>query len=175
MLLRLVGGTTAEPSPLRKFLATRKCWLGHGGLTAAAPMPYPSHGTARADVPQAVAGLGATRGLPFRTKITTMLKLPKIAPLPDWSRRFVDPIFVQNRQQPLRTLRDAAQFITTLPKAEQDTPQWQTAAEMLLLVAERGGDPMFARMAMMKALHHRDPHAAMKPRRKRVKTYKTVR
>jgi hypothetical protein len=46
---------------------------------------------------------------------------------------------------------------------------------MLLLVAERGGDPMFARMAMMKALHHRDPHAAMKPRRKRVKTHKTVR
>jgi len=104
-----------------------------------------------------------------------MLKLPKIAPLPDWSRRFVDPIFVQNRQQPLRTLRDAAQFITTLPKAEQDTPQWQTAAEMLLLVAERGGDPMFARMAMMKALHRRSPQAAMTTRRKRVKSFNIVR
>jgi hypothetical protein len=77
-----------------------------------------------------------------------------------------------SRSAPYATRRNS---ITTLPKAEQDTPQWQTAAEMLLLVAERGGDPMFARMAMMKALHHRDPHAAMKPRRKRVKTHKTVR
>jgi hypothetical protein len=48
-----------------------------------------------------------------------MLKLSKIAPLPDWSRRFAVPIPVQNRK-PLATLRDAASYITSLPKAEHD-------------------------------------------------------
>jgi hypothetical protein len=43
------------------------------------------------------------------------------------------------------------------------------------MIAERGGDPMMARIAMMKALHRRDPQVAMKPRRKRVKAYKIVR
>jgi hypothetical protein len=41
----------------------------------------------------------------------------------------------------------------SFPKAEQQAPQWLTAAEMLLLNAEHGGDLMFARIAMMKALH----------------------
>ena len=40
-----------------------------------------------------------------------MLKLSKIAPLPDWSRKFADPIPVQNRK-PLATLRDAAQILS---------------------------------------------------------------
>ena len=37
-----------------------------------------------------------------------------VAP-PDWSRKFHDPIPVQNRK-PLVTLRDAATYITSLPK-----------------------------------------------------------
>src|SRR5271163_3201728 len=56
-------------------------------------------------------------------------------------------------RKPLLTLRDAATYITSLPKAEQQAPQWQTTAEMLMLVAERGGDTMMPRIAMMKALH----------------------
>jgi hypothetical protein len=43
-------------------------------------------------------------------------------------------------QSPSTPLREAATFITTLPKAEQQAPQWQLAAKMLLFVAERGGD-----------------------------------
>jgi hypothetical protein len=103
------------------------------------------------------------------------LKVSKIAPLADFSTRFADPIFIQNRQKPLRTLRDAAQFITALPKAEQQATAWHAAAELLTMITERGGDPMFARLAMMRALHQRDPQAAMTTRRKRVKSFNIVR
>jgi hypothetical protein len=70
-----------------------------------------------------------------------------------WDRRFVDPIILPGRKQPLRTLRDAATYITKLPKAEHDTGEWQAAMEALLLVAELDGPPMFARIGIMRALN----------------------
>jgi hypothetical protein len=39
----------------------------------------------------------------------------------------------------LVTLRDAALYITKLPKAEQDAEEWQAATEALPLVAELDG------------------------------------
>jgi hypothetical protein len=48
-------------------------------------------------------------------------------------------------RKPLVTLRDAAQYITKLPKAEHDTEEWRAAMQALLLVAEHNGPPMFAR------------------------------
>jgi hypothetical protein len=68
-----------------------------------------------------------------------------------WDQRFFDPIMVPGRK-PLVTLRDAAEYITELPKAEHDTPEWQVATEVLLLVAENGGPPMFARIGVITAL-----------------------
>jgi hypothetical protein len=56
------------------------------------------------------------------------------------------------RKQPLRTLRDAAQYITKLSKAEHDADEWQAAMQALLLVAEQDGPPMFARIGIMRAL-----------------------
>ncbi len=53
----------------------------------------------------------------------------------------------------LVTLRDAALYITTLPKAEHDAEEWQAAMQALLLVAEHNGPPMFARIGIMKALY----------------------
>ena len=53
----------------------------------------------------------------------------------------------------LFTLRDAAQYITALPKAEHDAADWQVAMETLLLVAERDGPEMLARIAVTKALN----------------------
>jgi hypothetical protein len=50
-------------------------------------------------------------------------------------QRFDDPIAVPGRK-PLVTLRDAALYITKLPKAEHDAEEWQTAMEALRLVAE---------------------------------------
>jgi hypothetical protein len=35
----------------------------------------------------------------------------------------------------------------------QQRPEWQAAAEALMLVAERGGPTMLARIAMMRALN----------------------
>lgn len=36
-------------------------------------------------------------------------------------------------------MRDAATYITALPKREHDTDEWQIAMQTLLLVAERDG------------------------------------
>jgi hypothetical protein len=70
-----------------------------------------------------------------------------------WDQEFFDPIILPGRKQPLRTLRDAAQYITKLPKAEHDADEWQAAMEALLLVAELDGPPMFARIGIMRALN----------------------
>ena len=50
------------------------------------------------------------------------------------------------------TLRDAAEYITELPKAEHDADEWQAAMEALLLVAEQDGPLMFARIGVMRAI-----------------------
>ena len=86
-----------------------------------------------------------------------------------WDQRFYDPIELPNGRK-LVTLRDAAQYIIKLPKAEQQATHWQTAAEILMLIGEHGGDPMFPYIAMMKALHRHKPKLASAPRRKRTKT-----
>jgi hypothetical protein len=52
----------------------------------------------------------------------------------------------------LLTLRDAAEYITALPKAEHDAADWQVAMEALLLVS-RSGPTMLARIAVMRALN----------------------
>jgi hypothetical protein len=55
-----------------------------------------------------------------------------------WDQRFFDPIELPGRK-PLVTLRDAAEYITELPKAEHDADEWQAAMQVLLLVAEQMG------------------------------------
>jgi uncharacterized protein (TIGR02246 family) len=56
-----------------------------------------------------------------------------------WDQQFFEPIELPNVRK-LVTLRDAAQFIMKLPKAEQQATEWVTAVEMLMLVGEGGGD-----------------------------------
>jgi hypothetical protein len=51
-----------------------------------------------------------------------------------WDQRFSDPIILPGRK-PLVTLRNAAQYIIKLPKAEHDAKEWQAAMQALLLVA----------------------------------------
>ena len=48
------------------------------------------------------------------------------------------------RRAQLLTYRDAAEYITALPKAERDAADWQVAMETLLRVAERNGPEMLA-------------------------------
>ena len=68
-----------------------------------------------------------------------------------WRRKFEDPISLPGGRK-LVTLRDAADYITSLPKKESDLPDWQVAIEALMLVS-RGGPTMLARIAVMKALN----------------------
>ena len=56
-----------------------------------------------------------------------------------WDKRFVDPIAAPG-WKPLVTVRDAATYITKLPK-DHDADEWQAAMEALLLVVEHGGPP----------------------------------
>ena len=69
-----------------------------------------------------------------------------------WFKRFYNPIILPDGRK-LLTYRDAAEYITALPKAEQDAADWQIAMETLLLVAERNAPEMLARIAIMKALN----------------------
>jgi hypothetical protein len=91
-----------------------------------------------------------------------------------WDQQFFDPIELPNGRK-LVTLRDAALYITKLPKAEHDAPEWRAAMQALLLVAEHDGPTMFARIGMMRALRRHQAKPAQAPRRKRAKAYRIVR
>jgi hypothetical protein len=69
-----------------------------------------------------------------------------------WSRAFEDPIVLPDGHA-LRSLRDAGDYITKLPKAVHSAPEWQAAMEALILVADLGGPTMFARIGIMRALN----------------------
>jgi hypothetical protein len=72
-----------------------------------------------------------------------------------WSACFDEPIPLPRGRQ-LVTLQDAGKYITKLPKAEHDAPEWQAAMEALILVAESNGPTMFARIGVMQALNCHD-------------------
>ena len=50
-------------------------------------------------------------------------------------------------------LRHAGDYITSLPKAEQDLDEWQAAVEALLLVVELNGPTMMARIGVLRSLN----------------------
>jgi hypothetical protein len=55
-----------------------------------------------------------------------------------WHQRFFDPIELPNGRK-LVTLRDAADYIMKLPKAKQQSPDWQAATEALIMAAGGSG------------------------------------
>jgi hypothetical protein len=60
----------------------------------------------------------------------------------------------------LVTLQDAGTYITKLPKTEHEAPEWQTAMECLILVAEKNGPTMMVRIGVMRALIYPPPISA---------------
>ena len=68
-----------------------------------------------------------------------------------WDRPFAEPIELPGGKKVI-TLRDAAHYITKLPKAEHVADEWQAAMQALLLVVEHDGPTIFARMGVMRAL-----------------------
>jgi hypothetical protein len=69
-----------------------------------------------------------------------------------WDAALEPPIALDDGHA-LTTLRDAGAYVTALPESVQSRPEWQAAAEALMLVAERGGPAMLARIGMMRALN----------------------
>lgn len=96
-----------------------------------------------------------------------------------WSRTFDDPIPLPDGRE-LRSLRDAADYIASLPKCEAEDSHWQLAIETLISAADHGGIVMLARIAVLKALNHdrpviartrsKDPVWKRKWRERRIKT-----
>jgi len=80
----------------------------------------------------------------------------------NWQRKFEDPIPLPNGRK-LLTLRDAADYITGLPKREAALPDWQVAIEALLV--SRSGPTMLARIAVTRALN-RHVERVFNPERK---------
>jgi hypothetical protein len=69
-----------------------------------------------------------------------------------WEQPFEYPIPLP-RGRRLVTLKDAADFIMKLSKAEQNLPEWQTATEALIMAAEDRGPLMHARIGVLRALN----------------------
>ena len=89
-----------------------------------------------------------------------------------WFKRFIDPIILPDGRK-LLTYRDAAEYITALSNAEHDEADWQVAMETLLLVAERDGPEMMARIAVMRALNQH-VKATLAPRKQPTQAYRIV-
>jgi hypothetical protein len=69
-----------------------------------------------------------------------------------WKQHFEDAIPLSQGRQ-LITLKDAADYITRLPKAEHESPQWQAAVQALIMAAEGRGPLMHARIGVLGALN----------------------
>lgn len=67
-----------------------------------------------------------------------------------WSRRFLEPI--RDGRRELVTLRDAANYVIKLPKAEAAKPHWQIAMRCLIMAGDQGGILMLAEIAMRIAI-----------------------
>jgi hypothetical protein len=91
-----------------------------------------------------------------------------------WKRLFDEPIPL-SRGRELVTLKDAGTYITKLPKAQHEAPEWQAEMEALILVATKGGPTMLARIGMLRALSHHEQQSARSPLRRATKKYRIVR
>jgi hypothetical protein len=150
------------------FPAVSPTAAANGGLTAAPAMPISAHWRRTGGrTPKRLRASGRDHGAFPLERRSPMPQLAKVVPS-NWSRRFDTPIFIQNRQQPIRSLNDAATFVASLPKAEQQSKRWKTAAKALLLNAEHGGDLTPTRVAILHALHNRPELQASPKRRARI-------
>jgi hypothetical protein len=81
-----------------------------------------------------------------------------------WQQPFEDPVPLP-RGRALVTLKDGADYIIKLPKAEQNLPEWQAATEALIMAAESRGPLMHARVGVLRALN-RNVERVFNPDRK---------
>lgn len=65
-----------------------------------------------------------------------------------WDREFPRPIAVPGKRKPLVTLRDAALYMTSLPKPERGAEHWRPAVTLLSVIGEKGGCLYLAELAV---------------------------
>ena len=65
-----------------------------------------------------------------------------------WDLEFFKPIEVPGSQKKLATLRDAVEYMTSLPREEQNAEHWRPAATLLAIIGEKGGCMFFAERAV---------------------------
>jgi hypothetical protein len=123
--------------------------LGLGGRNSLAPLPVRSAHRGRND--------SAGNGLKSRFSLWSCVV--------SWDRPFDQPVPLPSGP-PARTLRDAANFITKLPKAEHDSPEWRLAVHMLIEAAEDRGPMLFARMGLLRASSRDTPERVFNSSRK---------
>jgi hypothetical protein len=75
-----------------------------------------------------------------------------LKPAAAWARSFDDPVLLPGAGG-LVTLRDAADYVVKLPKAEQNLEEWQTAVACLISAAEGRDLLMHARVGVLVALN----------------------
>ena len=68
-----------------------------------------------------------------------------------WDRPFAQPVPLP-KGPPAQTLRDAADYIKTMPQPERERQEWRLAIQMLIDAAEDRGPMLFARMGILRAL-----------------------
>jgi hypothetical protein len=125
-----------------KAIPTR---LGMANMPAPAEVP-------ECPVRNAIRAISTIRLALLPARISNSMRRVGVISDRGWSREFDDPIVLPGGGQ-LITLRDAANYITALPKAKHAAPEWQAAIEALMLVADRGGPTVFARIGVMRALN----------------------
>ena len=69
-----------------------------------------------------------------------------------WSKPFEDPVVLADGRK-LITLKDAADHVMKLPKAEQKHERWEAAIEALIMAAEDRGPLLHARIGVLRALN----------------------
>lgn len=86
-----------------------------------------------------------------------------------WDLEFHAPIPVPGKRKPLVTLRDAVEYMTRLPRNEQNAEHWRPAATLLAILGEKGGCMFFAERAVVHGLRKgaKDDPPEFHPERKR--------
>jgi hypothetical protein len=85
-----------------------------------------------------------------------------------WDLEFFTPLPVPGKRKQLVTLRDAVEYMTSLPREEQNAEHWQPAATLLAIIGERGGCRFFAERAVAFGLRKgvKDPPPEPDPSKK---------
>lgn len=73
-----------------------------------------------------------------------------------WDRGFGDPVFLKDGRQ-LKSLREAAAYLQSLPAKTQKHPKFETAVMVLIQAAEDTGPVMHARIGMLEFINRDDP------------------